>query len=63
MVMIGPENFHWLWVTALIMGGSIAAPVGAYTSKRIPARWLGVSVGLILVITNVRTILRTAGLI
>jgi len=59
MVMIGPESFHWLWVTALIIGGGIAAPVGAYTSKRIPARWLGVLVGLILVITNVRTILRT----
>ena len=63
MVMIGPESFHWLWVTALIIGGSIAAPIAAYTSKKIPARWLGLLVGLILMITNVRTILRTTGLI
>ena len=55
MVMIGPESFHALWVTALIIGGTIAAPVGAYTSKRMPDRWLGVLVGLILLITNVRT--------
>jgi len=60
-VIIGPESFHWLWVTALIIGGNITAPVAAYTSKRIPARLLGVSVGLILVVTNVRTIFRNNG--
>ena len=56
-LLLGPENFHWDWVLALIIGGGIAAPLAAYTCKKIPTRLLGVLVGVILLITNLRTII------
>ena len=61
MLLLGPENFHWNWVLALIIGGGIAAPVAAYTCKRITMRLLGILVGLILLITNLRTLLNIFG--
>ena len=57
MLLLGPENFHWEWVLALIIGGGVAAPLAAYTCKKTSARLLGVLVGLILLITNLRTII------
>lgn len=63
ILLLGPENFHWNWVLALIIGGGIAAPLAAYTCKKIPTRLLGVLVGLILLITNLRTLLKIFGVI
>ena len=59
---LGFENFLWFITIPLIIGGVIAAPLAAFTCHRIPSRWLGVSVGLFLVILNIRTLLKAIGI-
>ncbi len=63
LLVLGPENFHWYWVLALLIGGAIAAPLAAYTCKKVPARWLGLLVGSILVMSNIRTLLKAVGVV
>ena len=58
---LGFENFLWLITIPLIIGGVIAAPLAAFTCHRIPARWLGLSVGIFLIILNIRTLLKAFG--
>ena len=58
---LGFENFLWLITIPLIIGGVIAAPLAAFTCHRVPSRWLGVSIGVFLVILNVRTLLKALG--
>jgi uncharacterized membrane protein YfcA len=53
---MGWEAFRWDLVVALLIGGAIAAPLGAYLCKRLPPRALGVLVGLALVGFNTRTL-------
>jgi len=55
--LVGPQNFRWDWVLALALGGVIMAPIAAHVTKRIPARTLGVLVGVLLMLLNGRTIL------
>ena len=57
MITLGLERFRWDWVVALLLGGVLAAPIAAYTCKRVPGRLLGVLVGVILILTNARTLL------
>jgi len=57
LIILGPLAFHWIWVLALLIGGVVAAPLAAYTCKRVPARWLGLLVGLILMVSNLVTLL------
>lgn len=59
---LGFENFLWFIAIPLIAGGIIAAPIAAYTCHRIPPKYLGLSVGIFLIILNTRTILRAIGL-
>lgn len=54
--LLGVMQFRWDWILALVIGGGIAAPLAAYTSKRVQPRLLGASIGLILVLTNLWTI-------
>ena len=46
-------------VLALLIGGLIAAPVAAWLVSRLPAKILGVGVGGLILLTNLRTILRS----
>lgn len=47
------------WVLALLAGGLVAAPIAAWLVRLVPPRVLGSLVGGIIVLTNVRTILRS----
>jgi high-affinity Fe2+/Pb2+ permease len=54
---IGSEDIPWKAVAALLIGGLIAAPIAAYLVRHVPTRLLGASVGGLIVVTNLRTLL------
>src|ERR671916_267331 len=51
----------WQVVGALLVGGVIAAPIAAYVVRILPMRVLGTAVGGVILITNMKTFLETAG--
>ncbi|MFY1671648.1 sulfite exporter TauE/SafE family protein [Plantactinospora sp. WMMB334] len=59
LVGLGSENVNFGWVVALLLGGVIAAPVAAWLVRHIPPRILGSAVGGVIVLTNIRTLLRS----
>jgi len=54
---IGAENFNWTVVLAMLIGGAIAAPIGAWVCKKLPHRVLGFAIGALLVALNLRTVI------
>ena len=54
---LGGKNLPFGIVAALLIGGVIAAPFAAWLVSRLATRWLGVGVGLVLILTNARTVL------
>lgn len=50
------QGVQWNVVTGLLIGGIIAAPLGAYATKKLPARALMGIVGLVIVGLSIRTI-------
>ncbi|MGW7682689.1 sulfite exporter TauE/SafE family protein [Kribbella sp. NPDC054772] len=54
---LGREHLPFDLVAALLIGGVIAAPLAAWLVSRLATRWLGVGVGLVLILTNARTVL------
>ncbi|MGX6600982.1 sulfite exporter TauE/SafE family protein [Micromonosporaceae bacterium Da 78-11] len=59
IVGIGSEGVNPVWVLALLIGGVIAAPIAAWLVRHIPPRVLGSAVGGVIILTNVRTLLRS----
>ncbi|GAA0918179.1 sulfite exporter TauE/SafE family protein [Nonomuraea longicatena] len=59
LIGIGSENIDFGWVGVLLLGGIIAAPIAAWLVRHIPPRILGSAVGGVIVLTNVRTLLRS----
>lgn len=59
LVGIGSENIDFAWVGVLLLGGVIAAPIAAWLVRHIPPRILGSAVGGVIILTNVRTLLRS----
>jgi len=59
LVSLGWDEMNWLWVFALMIGGVIAAPIAAWLVRKLPAYLLGVLVGGVIVLTNVRILLNT----
>ncbi|GAA1037966.1 sulfite exporter TauE/SafE family protein [Virgisporangium ochraceum] len=59
IVGIGNEGVKAGWVVALLLGGVIAAPIAAWLVRMLPPRVLGSAVGGVIVLTNVRTLLRS----
>jgi uncharacterized protein len=57
LIGIGASGIHWGLALALLAGGLVAAPLAAYLVKIAPAHLLGVAVGGLIVLTNLRTIL------
>ncbi|GAA1480582.1 sulfite exporter TauE/SafE family protein [Gordonia sinesedis] len=55
---LGSQGINFAWVGAILVGGVIAAPIAAWLVRHIPPRLLGASVGGIIVLTNVRSLLR-----
>jgi uncharacterized membrane protein YfcA len=56
---LGSENIDFAWVAVLLLGGVIAAPIAAWLVRHIPPRILGSAVGGVIILTNVRTLLRS----
>jgi uncharacterized membrane protein YfcA len=56
-IALGTEEYNWKVIGMLLLGGAIAAPVAAYLCKRLPPRILGISVGVALIVYNLRTLL------
>lgn len=50
----------WQIILGLIIGGTIAAPLGAYITKKIPRNTLMISVGFLIIITSLYSLLRLA---
>jgi uncharacterized protein len=58
LLLIGSGKFRWDLVLALMIGGVIAAPLAAFTCKKLPKRLLGVLIGVIVIILSLQMILR-----
>ena len=56
---LGREGVNLPIAAALLVGGLIAAPLAAWLVRHLPPRMLGASVGGLLVLTNLRTLLST----
>lgn len=61
LLALGAAGINPWIVVALLFGGVVAAPIAAWLVSRLPARVLGVAVGGFIVITNLRTLLKAAG--
>jgi uncharacterized membrane protein YfcA len=48
---------HWMIIVGLLIGGAIAAPLAAFATKRLPMRALLILVGVVIIVTSLRTIL------
>ncbi|GIF66560.1 UPF0721 transmembrane protein [Asanoa ishikariensis] len=59
IIGIGSEQINFAWVGALLAGGVIAAPIAAWLVRHVPPRVLGSAVGGVIILTNVRTLLRS----
>lgn len=57
LIGIGASGISWGFALALLAGGLVAAPIAAYLVRIAPAQLLGVAVGGLIVLTNLRTIL------
>jgi uncharacterized protein len=55
LVSLSLAEINLAWVTALLGGGLIAAPIAAWMVKRLPARILGSAVGGVILLTNAKT--------
>ncbi|WP_330466039.1 sulfite exporter TauE/SafE family protein [Micromonospora zamorensis] len=62
LIGLGTEGFLLPTVAALLIGGLIAAPLAAWLVRIVPAQLLGAAVGGVIVLTNARTLLRSADL-
>ncbi len=60
LLSLGSQGIDFRWVLALLAGGLVAAPIAAYLVRIIPPRVLGSAVGGVIVLTNTRTLLRSA---
>jgi len=60
LVSLGSQGIDFLWVAGLLGGGLIAAPIAAWLVRHIPPRMLGSLVGGMIVLTNTRTLLKSA---
>lgn len=52
---------HWQVIAGLAAGGVIAAPLGAYMTKKLPHRPMMVVVGTLVVMLSLRTLLKALG--
>ncbi|MDG4840545.1 sulfite exporter TauE/SafE family protein [Micromonospora sp. WMMD967] len=62
LIGLGTEGFLLPTVAALLVGGLIAAPLAAWLVRIVPAQLLGAAVGGVIVLTNARTLIRSAEL-
>ncbi|MFF5492577.1 sulfite exporter TauE/SafE family protein [Streptomyces aquilus] len=56
---LGSQGLDGTWVLAFLLGGVVAAPVAAWLVRLLPPRVLGSAVGGVIIVTNVRTLLKS----
>jgi hypothetical protein len=61
LTALGSQGIEWAAVVALLLGGVVAAPIAAALVRYLPARILGVAVGGVIVLTNLRTLADVLG--
>lgn len=61
LTSLGHQKIEGWSVAGLLAGGVIVAPIAAWVTKRLPTQVMGAAVGGMLVVTNVRTLLKTFG--
>jgi uncharacterized membrane protein YfcA len=61
VISLGWEQVNWYWVGTLMLGGIVAAPIAAWLVRKMPSHLLGVLVGGLIILTNVRTLLHAWG--
>lgn len=49
----------WQIILGLILGGTLAAPLGAYVTKKIPPKTMMIIVGILIILTSIYTISNT----
>ncbi|MGW2884040.1 sulfite exporter TauE/SafE family protein [Streptomyces griseoruber] len=59
LLSLGSQGLKWPWVLAFLLGGMVAAPLAAWLVRLLPPRVLGSAVGGVIVVTNIRTLLRS----
>ena len=50
---------RWHIILGLILGGTLAAPLGAYVTKKIPPKTMMIIVGILIILTSIYTISNT----
>lgn len=55
-------NIEWGMVFPMIAGGLVAAPLAAFLTKKLPHKVVGISVGFLIIILSLRTILKAFGI-
>lgn len=58
LIGLGTAGINLGFVAALLVGGLIAAPIAAMLVSKLPARVLGTAVGGLILLTNLRTLLK-----
>lgn len=58
IIGLGAAGIRWDLALALIVGGVVAAPFAAWLVRILPAQLLGVAVGGMIVLSNLRTLLK-----
>jgi len=61
LVSLSFADIPWQVVGALLVGGLVAAPIAAWVVRILPMRVLGTAVGGVILVTNMKTFLETAG--
>ena len=60
LVGLGAAGISWTLALALLAGGLVAAPLAAYLVRIAPTHLLGVAIGGMILLSNVRTLLKSA---
>ena len=61
LVGLGLAALDWRILLPLMIGGMIAAPIGAWIAHRLPMRIMGVAVGGMIIFTNSLTLMKAFG--
>lgn len=61
LIGLGAQGVSWANVSALMLGGVVAAPIAAVLVRYLPARVLGVTAGGVIVLTNLKTLADAVG--
>ena len=61
LTSLGHQKIEGWSVAGLLLGGVVVAPIAAWVTKRLPTQVMGAAVGGMLVVTNVRTLLKAFG--